>query len=320
MKKSDEFSIKLLKKTEQSIIVCPMKLEQLQYFVETARRQHIGQAALFLNISPSAISHSIAALEEEFGKPLFEKQGRQIKLTPHGKLLLDRAEFLLSETNRIREELSSDQLEMRGHYRIGATHTLCSEFLTPTWMEIQDHHPALTATLHSLRSGEVLSRVNSGELDLGICFSPHSGPNHEQELLHQGKLVICFGKKHPFLKEKRIEQLSHYPAISALAAQGIENCENHPAFQKFHLQLKTVNMYDSYDVAIRALKFHKVWTLLPDFLAFSHHPEIETYIPRGWDADYKIAAIWPKYRIHTQAMSHVIEKMGELIKTAAMRK
>lgn len=79
-------------------------------------------------------------------------------------------------------------------------------------------------------------------------------------------------------------------------------------------------MYDSYDVAIRALKFHKVWTLLPDFLAFSHHPEIETYIPRGWDADYKIAAIWPKYRIHTQAMSHVIEKMGELVKSAAMRK
>src|SRR5436190_23187236 len=111
-----------------------MKFDQLQYFVEAARRQHIGQAALFLHISPSAISHSITALEEEFGKRLFEKHGRQIKLTPHGKLLLDRAEFLLTEAHRVREELSSDQLEMRGHYRIAATHTLCSEFLTPTWM------------------------------------------------------------------------------------------------------------------------------------------------------------------------------------------
>lgn len=296
-----------------------MKFDQLQYFVETARRQHIGQAARFLNISPSAISHSITALENEFGRPLFEKHGRQIKLTPHGKLLLDRAEFLLTEANRIHEELSSEHLEMRGHYRIAATHTLCSEFLTPTWMDIQAQHSALTATLHSLRSGEVLSRVNSGEVDLGICFSPHSGPQHEQELLHQGRMVLSFGKKHPFLKDRRVELLNQYPSIAALAAQGIENCENHPAFQKFRLQPKTVNLFDSYDVAIQALRTNRVWTLLPDFLAYSRPQEIETYIPRGWDADYKIAAIWPKYRIRTQALDQVIQNVREMVKAAATR-
>ena len=294
-----------------------MKLDQLQYFVETARRQHIGQAARFLNISPSAISHSIAALEEEFGKPLFEKQGRQIKLTPHGKLLLDRAEFLLGETNRIREELSSEKLEMRGHYRIAATHTLCSEFLTPAWLDIQQQHPALTATLQSHRSGEVLARVSSGEVDLGICFSPHSGPNHEQEDLHTGKLVLAFGKKHPFLKERRIEKLNQYPSIAALAAQGIENCENHPAFQKLRLQPKAMNLFDSYDVAIRALASNQVWTLLPDFIAYNHAEDIETIIPRGWDADYKISAVWPKYRIRTQALDLLTQKVAENIRAAA---
>jgi len=295
-----------------------MKFDQLQYFVETARRQHIGQAARFLNISPSAISHSIAALEEEFGKPLFEKHGRQIKLTPHGKLLLDRAEFLLSESNRIREELSSDKLEMRGHYRIAATHTLCANFLTPAWIEIQDQHPALTATLHSLRSGEVLSRVNSGEVDLGICFSPHSGPNHEQEILHQGKLVFCFGRKHPFLKDRKLEHLNQFPTIAALAAQGIENCENHPSFQKLHLQPRTLNLFDSYDIAIAAVRSNKLWTIMPDFLAYSIS-DIETYVPRGWEADYKIAAVWPKFRIRTQALDSVIQRVSEAVKAAASR-
>jgi DNA-binding transcriptional LysR family regulator len=296
-----------------------MKLDQLQYFVETARRQHIGQAARFLNISPSAISHSIAALEEEFGKPLFIKQGRQIKLTPHGKQLLDRGEFLLTEVGRIREELSTEQLSMRGHYRIAATHTLCSEFLTPIWMRIQTEHPALTSTILSLRSGDVLSRVNAGEVDLGFCFSPHTGPTHEQTLLHQGKLVMSFGRKHPFLKDRRTENLSHYPMVSALAAQGIENCENHPALQKLRIQAKTVTLFDSYDVAISALRSNHVWTLLPDFLAYSMSAEIETYIPRGWDADYKVAAIWPKFRIPSQAMDQVIEKMGTAVRLAASR-
>lgn len=293
-----------------------MKFDQLQYFVETARRQHIGQAARFLNISPSAISHSIAALEEEFGRVLFEKMGRQIKLTQHGKLLLDRAEFLLTEAGRIRDELSSEESSMRGHYRMAATHTLCSEFLTPVWMGIQNEHPALTATLHSLRSGEVLSRVDTGEVDMGICFSPQSGPNHEQELLHQGKLVICFGKKHPFLKDRRVEDLDRYPAVAALAAQGIENCENHPAFQRLGIQPKIINMFDSYDVAIKTLKHSQCWTLLPDFIAYSHRAELETYTPRGWDADYKIVAVWPKYRIRTQALDQVITQVKEKVLAA----
>jgi len=295
-----------------------MKLDQLQYFVEAARRQHVGQAARFLNISPSAISHSITALEEEFGKSLFEKTGRQIKLTQHGKLLLDRAEFLLGEAGRIREEIVTDRFEVRGHYRIAATHTLSSDFLVPAWMGIQKQNPGLTSTLFSLRSGEVLARVNSGEVDLGICFSPHSGPNHEQEILHEGTLALCFSKKHPFLKDRKLEDLNKYPAIVALAAQGIENCENHPAFQKFRISPKIANFYDSYDVAIQTLKSGSLWSLIPDVIAYNH-PELETYVPRGWEAAYRVAAVWPKYRIRTNALDRVVEKVKGLVQEAAAK-
>jgi len=296
-----------------------MKFDQLQYFVETARRQHIGQAAKFLNISPGAISHSISALEEELGHSLFEKQGRQIKLTHHGKLLLDRAEFLLAEAARIREDLTSSDQELRGHYRIAATHLMCSEIVTPAWMDLQAQNPKLTSTIHSLRSGEVLARVNSGEVDLGVCFSPHSGPNHDQQVLHHGRLVLAFGKKHPFLKERNMDSLKKYPSIAALASHGIENCEQHPAFQKYLVEPRIVMLFDSYDVAVHALKNKDVWTLLPDFIAYSHRQEIETYIPRGWDADYKISAIWPKFRVRTQALDLLIEEVAQKIKKLAQR-
>ena len=176
IKKIDRFSVFSLKKTERCKTlgarrdISRMKLDQLEYFVATARRQHIGQAAIFLNISPSAISHSITALEEELGKRLFEKQGRQIKLTTHGKLLLDRAEFLLNEAERIREDLSSEEVTLRGHYRIAATHWICSEIITPTWLSIQKSNPGLTASLISMRSSEVVAMATSGEIDLGFCL------------------------------------------------------------------------------------------------------------------------------------------------------
>lgn len=294
----------------------PMKLDQLQYFVEAARRQHIGQAAIFLSISPSAISHSIAALEEELGRPLFEKQGRQIKLTHHGKLLLERAEYLLSEEIRIREELSSGEQEMRGHVRIAGTHVLCADFVTPSWLSLQERNPKLTGTLHSLKSGEVLARINSGEADLGFCFSPHTGPNHEQEILHKGRLVMSFGKRHPFLKERRLEDLAKYPSIAAQGAQGVENCESHPSFRKLGFEPNVVNLFDNYDVAVKAIRTNKLWTLLPDFLA-AYYGDIETYCPRGWDADYKVAAVWPRYRIRTQVIDQMIESVGQHIRDAS---
>ena len=290
-----------------------MKIDQLQYFVETARRQHIGQAALFLNISPSAISHSIAALEEEFGVNLFEKIGRQIKLTQHGKLLLNRAEFLLEEVSKLHEDLSSDQSSMRGHYRIAASHALCSEFLTPAWLKIQKDHPALSGTIHTLRSGDIIAKVVSGEVDIGLCFSPQSGPNFEQQTIYEGQLVLAFGKKHPFMKNRKIEDLNLYPAVAALSAQGIENCENHPVFQKYRISPKISNMYDSYEIAIAALTCSQAWTLLPDIFAKKFSSKIEYYTPKSWDAPYKISAVWSKFRIRTHALDQLMDEVSLLL-------
>lgn len=285
-----------------------MKIDQLQYFVETARRQHIGQAARFLNISPSAISHSIAALEDEFGRTLFEKVGRQIKLTNHGKMLLDRAEFLLEEIGRLHEDLSSEQSTMRGHYRIAATHVLCSDFLVPAWVKIQKDNPILTSSIQTLRSGDIISKVISGEIDMGICFSPQSGPNFEQEVIHEGQLVLAFARKHPFLRDRKIEDLNIYPSIAALSAQGIENCENHPMYQKFRIQPKLINMYDSYDIAITMLLNSHAWTLLPDVIAQKYSSKIEIYTPKSWNAPYKISAVWPKFRVRTQALDFLLKE------------
>ena len=66
-----------------------MELRQLRYFVEVAEREHVSEAAAHLHIAQSAISRQIARLEDELGVLLFEKAGRNIQLTPIGKIFLD---------------------------------------------------------------------------------------------------------------------------------------------------------------------------------------------------------------------------------------
>ena len=65
-----------------------MELRQLRYFVEVAEREHVSEAAEHLHVAQSAISRQIARLEEELGVTLFEKIGRNIQLTPIGRIFL----------------------------------------------------------------------------------------------------------------------------------------------------------------------------------------------------------------------------------------
>ncbi len=58
-----------------------MTLEQLRIFIAVAERQHVTQAASQLNLTQSATSAAIAALETRYGIKLFDRIGRGIVLT-----------------------------------------------------------------------------------------------------------------------------------------------------------------------------------------------------------------------------------------------
>ena len=72
-----------------------MNIEYLKYFAELAKTQHYGQAAKALNISQPGLSHAIKTLEEEYGVPLFQKQGRNVSLSQYGKELMKEVEEIL---------------------------------------------------------------------------------------------------------------------------------------------------------------------------------------------------------------------------------
>lgn len=283
-----------------------MKLTQLIYFLETARQEHVGKAAQILAISPSAISHSIAALEREFGRDLFTKQGKNIQLTNFGKILAERAEYILQTTEKIKGELLAGTVELQGHYSLAATHVLAEHFLTSSWMDIQKTYPHLTSEIYSLRSSDVVQKVSRGELDFGICFNPQSNSNFEEEVLHKGQLILVVRPNHPILEVKLSEQpqrLSQsYPAILPKSFQGISNCESHPIFKVFHMSPQEILLFDNYAVAFQAISQSDAWGLIPDILLKVTTIPLVSIIPEGWEAPMKISAIWPRKRLITNAL------------------
>ncbi len=295
-----------------------MKLDQLRYFLETARHGHIGKASNILSISPSAISHSIAGLEEELGRELFLKKGKNIVLTSHGKLLMERARKLLQDVDAVKDEVASDCVELQGHYRLAGAHLLSSRFLAPAWTKIQNENPRLSAEIYSMRSAGVVAAAASGEFDFGLCLNPQPHPGISAMSIYSGQLVIVVNKRHPLLgldKAKRVAALSRYSACLPKAFSGVDNCESHPNFEKYGIVPHVRCAFDSYDVAVENVASSQAWGLMPCWVLRSHKDRLAPIVPRGWDAPVHAFAVWPKNRLLTKALKRLIDGIRERFKS-----
>lgn len=72
-------------------------------FCRAGKLQHYGKAAKALNISQPGLSHAIKTLEDEYGVPLFQKEGRNVSLSRYGKELMQDVEEILDAYLRMEE-------------------------------------------------------------------------------------------------------------------------------------------------------------------------------------------------------------------------
>lgn len=289
-----------------------MKIDQLLYFLETARSQHIGRAAKILGVSAGAISHSIAALEEELGRALFEKVGKRIYLTDRGRELAHKIEPILAQLNQVKSDLQSEDIEPEGHFKLAATHGLSDKFVTRSLSALQKRHPKLKFEIYSLRSAQVVDEASSGRFDLGICYSPTPSPKIVIQKIAEEPLVVAVAPTHPILKvspKLRAKSLSEYPVASPKAFQGIEECENHPVFKELGVALHTDFIFDSYDVAVQKIRSSLNWGLLP--ARFVESGRLRAVPVSGMEVSARICAIVPKGRALPRFLSDWVKSLQE---------
>lgn len=276
-----------------------MKIDQLRYFLEAAREEHIGRAAARVAISPSAVSRGIAELERELGRELFVKRGKNVSLTGCGRLLMERAETLLNGVDALRDELGSETAELSGHYRLASSHGVCARRLTQAWSRVQTENPRLSAELYSLRSADVARGAAEGAFDLGVCHNPQDGAELASRTLYKGRLLLAVRRGHPVLKlppAARPAALSRWSAALPKAFGGIENCESHPAFRRYGIVPRADFMFDSYDAALARVRATDSWGLFPDLFLREDAPCAAPIAPPGWNAEFRVTAVWPKRR------------------------
>lgn len=301
-----------------------MHIDQLRYFLETARRGHLGEAARALHVTPSAVSHGIARLEEELAVELFRKQGRKLALTGEGAALLEGASDVLGRWDRLHEITRTPVVD--APLRIAAAHGLASEEVARHFGVAWNRGEFRAAELFTGKSADVLGSAARGEIDLGFCFNPLSHPDVGSFSLHEGSLVLAVRRGHPLVRRSKpsATELARYPSVLPKRRAGIEDCERHPSLAKLFEKSSSRSFaschIDSYEVAVTLVETTDAWTLLPDFFAERWKKRIVTVpAPEGWAASYRIEAVHPIGRPPSPRLRRWAESLFAVARTPKSR-
>src|ERR1700750_3276041 len=101
-----------------------MTLEQLRIFIAVAEKQHVTEAASGLNLTQSATSAAIAALEARHGIKLFDRVGRGIVLTQTGRDFLTEAREVITRAKAAAQVLDDLAGLKRGSLFLAARPTV----------------------------------------------------------------------------------------------------------------------------------------------------------------------------------------------------
>lgn len=177
-----------------------MTLEQLRIFVAVAERQHVTRAAEALNLTQSAVSAALAALENRHGTKLFDRVGRGLALNAIGQAFLPEARAVLARAEGAQILLDDLAGLRRGSVHIHASQTICAYWLPQRMAAFQEAHPDIELHLSIGNTHKVIEAVLSGEAELGLVEGAEDAPLLERQTIGSDRLVIAAAPDHPLAK------------------------------------------------------------------------------------------------------------------------
>lgn len=143
-----------------------VSLTTVKAFEAAARHGSFRSAAQELNLSPSAVSHAIMKLEASLGVPLFERDGRTVRLSPGGEMLMRYVGTAFDELRRGMETVSNRKVTF---LRLHSAPSFAANWLTPRLADFLAKHPDIEVRLAASTD---YARFSNDDFDIDIVYGP----------------------------------------------------------------------------------------------------------------------------------------------------
>ncbi|KQV66048.1 LysR family transcriptional regulator [Rhizobium sp. Root1220] len=175
-----------------------MTLEQLRIFIEVASRQHITQAAAHLNMTQSAVSAAVTALERRHSVTLFDRVGRSIVLNQTGRLFLKQAQEVLAGARAAEAALMDLSGMMHGELSIMASQTVAGYWLAPRLAQYRKRYPGITLSVRIGNTDEVTDAVVEGRAEIGFIEWPEERRGVSVRMVAIDEMIVVVAPGHPW--------------------------------------------------------------------------------------------------------------------------
>ena len=181
-----------------------MTLEQLRIFVAVAEMQHVTRAASQLNLTQSATSAAIAALEARYGIKLFDRIGRGIVLTRTGSDFLVEARAVLARAKDATQVLDDLAGLARGSLSVAASQTVGNYWLPSRIQAFHAAYPGIELRLAIANTEQVARAVLQGGADLGLVEGEVDESLLTATKIDGDSLILAVGARHPWANRTKI--------------------------------------------------------------------------------------------------------------------
>ena len=184
-----------------------MNLQQLEYFKVITETKNFTTASNILSVSQPALSKAISKLEEELDVELFQRVGRNIKITEFGEVFLKYADSALSEIER--GKLKLEDMKNNNDMIISISSTCCigSTYIPFLISNFFNHNLKVKFNIDNQSTKEILKELRSGNIDFGF-FSEIEDldkyPEIESALVKNEEYILIVPKNHSLANEEEV--------------------------------------------------------------------------------------------------------------------
>lgn len=204
-----------------------MNLNHLSYFRVLAKLEHYTQAAEELSITQPSLSHAMSALERDLGTYLFEKQGRNIKLTKYGKIYYEYVDKALSELERGEKKIKELTNVSTGTIELGYIYTLGPNFVPKLIKKFTnaDENKNIKFLFGQGTTKSLIKDLKEEKYDMVFCSLVNDEPDIEFIPIAHEELVVIVSNEHPLAKSEFIDlrEVDSYPFIGFSEKSGIRS-------------------------------------------------------------------------------------------------
>ncbi len=193
----------------------PIDFRHLETFCRVANLKSFSKAAEDLFLTQPTVSGHILALEKSLSIRLFDRTGREVRLTQAGKILYDFASRMLVSRKELINALSQFSQGLRGELALGAS-TIPGEYLLPKLLgDFKKEHPHFAISLKIADTQVIVQYVLEGKVELGLTGGKLNHPSLYYEKYTEDEIVVISSSSHPLSRQKglKLEDLVGEPWI-----------------------------------------------------------------------------------------------------------